>query len=239
MASPVNVDGRVSRFPRPVRSFPPQAPAPNVGGNVTGIRSHLHYFLSHQFSNNFSPYHGYFSTAFRYLPTSFPPVIHNTLKIVDKMGIAPMNISLRFATEDDLDLLDSIHTLCMRPHVERLYPWQPDFFRMTFDPSITRVIMIDGAVAGMLKVSTGEEGVHLHTIVLLPEYRNQGIGGGIIAPLLEGAAEEGMPVRLQVLKGNIARRLYERLGFRVVGETATHDRMEWREGGRESIVPGT
>ena len=144
------------------------------------------------------------------------------------VGIASMNISLRSATHDDLDLLDDIHTLCMRSHVERVYPWRPDFFKRTFDPSITRVIMIDGSVAGMLKVSTGENGVHLRTIILLPEYRNRGIGAGIIAGLLEQAAAAGLPVRLQVLKGNYARRLYERLGFRMMEETATHDIMEWR-----------
>ncbi len=31
-----------------------------------------------------------------------------------------------------------------------------------------------------------------------------------------------LPVRLQVIKGNPARNLYERLGFTVTGETDTH-----------------
>lgn len=144
-----------------------------------------------------------------------------------------MVISFRPATSADFDLLDDIHTICLRPHVERVYPWQTDFFRRTFDPSIIRLIIVDGAEAGMLKVSKGEDGVHLRTIAILPEYRNRGIGAGIISDLLEQAARHRERVWLQVLKGNRARDLYERLGFRVVEETATHDIMEWSSGGMQ------
>ncbi|MHC4780253.1 MAG: N-acetyltransferase [Planctomycetota bacterium] len=51
--------------------------------------------------------------------------------------------------------------------------------------------------------------------------------GSLILDLQERAREEHLPVRLQVLKVNPARHLYERLGFRCCCETKTHLRMEW------------
>ncbi len=43
--------------------------------------------------------------------------------------------------------------------------------------------------------------------------------------LLASADSRGVPVRLRVLKVNPARRLWERLGFRVARETETHYEM--------------
>ena len=62
----------------------------------------------------------------------------------------------------------------------------------------------------------------MRTIEILPEYQNRGVGSAVIRDVLAQAQAEGLPVGLQVLKVNPARRLYERLGFNVVGETATH-----------------
>ena len=134
-------------------------------------------------------------------------------------------LALRPATADDLDLLDAMHTLCMREHVERLYPWMPEFFRRTYEPSITSVITADGHDAGMLKYDRDEEGLRLRIITVLPEYQGRGIGAWGVGVVLREAAMLGLPVRLQVLKGNPARRLYERLGFAEVAETPTHHLM--------------
>lgn len=46
--------------------------------------------------------------------------------------------------------------------------------------------------------------------------------------LLADAARERVPVSLSVLHGNPARRLYERLGFRLASETDTSASMIWR-----------
>jgi ribosomal protein S18 acetylase RimI-like enzyme len=55
--------------------------------------------------------------------------------------------------------------------------------------------------------------------------RGRGLGGAIVRSIVEDATRRRSPVRLQVLRPNPARRLYERLGFRVVGETVTHVEM--------------
>lgn len=48
----------------------------------------------------------------------------------------------------------------------------------------------------------------------------------MIQVLLQEAFDQYLPVRLRVLKVNPARRLYERLGFKVVEEADTHYLME-------------
>lgn len=48
----------------------------------------------------------------------------------------------------------------------------------------------------------------------------------MVGDLAAEARAAGLPLRLQVLKVNPAMRLYARLGLRIVGETATHLRMQ-------------
>lgn len=60
---------------------------------------------------------------------------------------------------------------------------------------------------------------------LASEAQRRGLGGEIIPSVLREAAQRSVPVRLQVLRQNPARQLYERLGFHIVGETATHVEM--------------
>jgi ribosomal protein S18 acetylase RimI-like enzyme len=52
----------------------------------------------------------------------------------------------------------------------------------------------------------------------VPEWQGRSIGRRLVGALLDQARRAGVPVVLSVLKVNPARRLYERLGFRVVGE---------------------
>jgi ribosomal protein S18 acetylase RimI-like enzyme len=58
----------------------------------------------------------------------------------------------------------------------------------------------------------------LNYIAILPAYQGQGIGAKLIGDLLKETASKGIPLQLNVLKVNPARKLYERLGFRVIGE---------------------
>jgi len=73
-------------------------------------------------------------------------------------------------------------------------------------------------------LAIAEHGDHLELVDLhlLPEYQRQGIGSYVIKQLIARAQQQQIAVRLEVLKVNPARTLYERLGFTVIGETATH-----------------
>jgi ribosomal protein S18 acetylase RimI-like enzyme len=71
----------------------------------------------------------------------------------------------------------------------------------------------------------------------LPAYQGRGIGTTLIRRLQQRARKEGVPVTLQVFKVNPARALYERLGFKVTGETDTHCRMKWSSVSNEREEP--
>jgi len=65
-------------------------------------------------------------------------------------------------------------------------------------------------------------------VALLPEFRNSGLGSALIKGLQERASRQGGTLRLSVLRTNVARHLYERLGFHITGEHGMHLTMEWR-----------
>ena len=62
-----------------------------------------------------------------------------------------MQIEYRNATEIDLDFLDALHTVCMKEHVSKIYPWKPLLFRQTFDPEVVQIVLMNGVQVGMLQ----------------------------------------------------------------------------------------
>jgi len=84
------------------------------------------------------------------------------------------------------------------------------------------IILLDGRPAGSLIVIRARKEIRLAEIVLVPEYRNRGIGGALIEELAGEAGKSGLPLRLHVAKFNRAIRLYRRLGFVLIGDTGTH-----------------
>ena len=83
----------------------------------------------------------------------------------------------------------------------------------TFD-----VIEADHQPAGRLYVHCGDADIRIMDIALLPGFRAQGIGAALLRELLDAGRASGRLVSIHVERGNPARRLYERLGFREVGE---------------------
>jgi ribosomal protein S18 acetylase RimI-like enzyme len=137
--------------------------------------------------------------------------------------------TLRPATDADYDFLYDLHRRTMRESIARIWgwdgAWQAAHFQRHFAPDDYRIVVADGRDAGRVAVVWRAGEVELSNIQILPEYQGRGLGTAIVADLLAGARARGLPVVLQVLKGNPARALYERLGFTITGETATHYRM--------------
>ena len=78
------------------------------------------------------------------------------------------------------------------------------------------------APIGHLSVRRTDDEIFLAAIAIAPEQQNQGIASQLLQDLLSESDRSHLPVTLQVLKVNPARRLYERLGFAHTGETSTH-----------------
>ena len=75
-------------------------------------------------------------------------------------------------------------------------------------------------------VTERDDYVSLNEIQLLPDFQGQGIGSTLLTIELDKTRCKKKPMRLQVLKQNRARWLYERFGFRVYGQTDSHYLME-------------
>lgn len=97
----------------------------------------------------------------------------------------------------------------------------------TFPDAEFQIVLLDGVNVGRLIVNRTREALHLVDIALLPRHRNAGIGTAVVQVTFAEATAARKPVRLQVLKGNRAVRLYQRLGFVPTGETELHLAMEW------------
>lgn len=117
---------------------------------------------------------------------------------------------------------------------------QNAFLRMQFDaqrrsyryqyPELRQEIVILGnSRIGQLCTAASEQALVLADVTLLPQFCNQGIGTRIISGLQQSARSQGLGMRLHVLQQNRARRLYERMGFRVTGEQFPYMSMAWDE----------
>lgn len=139
-----------------------------------------------------------------------------------------MLITSRPAAPEDFDFLFALHEAAMRPAVEDAYgpwdaEWQRAYFRKYFYPERLRILEWEGQDVGMLQVEERAEELFIASIEILPAFQRRGIGSAVIRDLLAQARRQGKLVALQVLKRNVrARSLYQRLGFGVTGENATH-----------------
>jgi ribosomal protein S18 acetylase RimI-like enzyme len=137
------------------------------------------------------------------------------------------DVTLRPATLADVDTLFAIRRAAMKLYVEQTWgpwdeQWQASYFRDHFRPEQSWVIQHDNKDVGLWQVEHREDCVFLTNIEILPEYQRRGIGTHLIRNLLDEASDKNLPLRLQVLKVNPAKQLYERLGLHLTGQTETH-----------------
>jgi GNAT superfamily N-acetyltransferase len=129
---------------------------------------------------------------------------------------------LRPATPEDVEVLAELRAVVMRPDLQRLGLYDEhrvrQRFRDAYAPEHTEIVESDGALAGCVTLRPVENGWYLESFYLDPDLQGLGIGTAVLAGLLARTDAEGMPVRLQVLQGSSARRLYERHGFTVERE---------------------
>lgn len=107
------------------------------------------------------------------------------------------------------------------------YDIQQQQYRARYRNPRFHVLERAGAIAGRLMLGEAEASLRILDILIEPALRGQGIAGALLAGLLDQAGRRGWPVTLHVAKGNPARRLYERLGFRVTGDVGIADAMAW------------
>jgi GNAT superfamily N-acetyltransferase len=150
------------------------------------------------------------------------------------------SVTLRLSTPADQEFLFAVYASTREEELS-LWNWdenqQRAFLEMQFRAQSQQyglcypeadnnvIIFADHPVGRLLVDKMGPE-ITLVDIALLPEYRNRGIGTQLIESLLQEAKTLRKNVTLQVVRGSAAARLYERLGFTMVGGDAVYLEMK-------------
>jgi ribosomal protein S18 acetylase RimI-like enzyme len=146
-------------------------------------------------------------------------------------------LTLRPVTAGDRDFLRALYA-STRAEEMALVGWDEDrqraFVAMQFDAQQQHyaahhpgadhsVVLRDGVPAGQIHVDRTGDVIQVVDLVIAPGHRAAGIGTALLRALMD----EGRRVRLHVETFNRARRLYERLGFRVTALHGIHHEMEF------------
>ena len=94
----------------------------------------------------------------------------------------------------------------------------------------------DGTAVGRILIDRRADGIRVMDVAVLAAYRNRGIGTQVLEQVQQAAHKASLPVRLRVMKGNAAGRLYKRLGFTSVSSDAISMELEWHPARTEAWV---
>jgi ribosomal protein S18 acetylase RimI-like enzyme len=153
-----------------------------------------------------------------------------------------MNFTLRTFSPDRQDFLFALYADTRQQEVSS-FGWsaaqQEAFFRMQFNAQQRwyemaypgadhQLIMVDAQPVGRILVFRESDAYRLVDIALLSGFRGRGIGTQLLRDLIDKSGKEGLPLRLQVLKSNRARHLYQRLGFVETGDDGMYCQMQMK-----------
>ncbi|RII13726.1 Acetyltransferase (GNAT) family protein [Streptomyces sp. YIM 130001] len=127
--------------------------------------------------------------------------------------------TLRPASAGDVEAVAALRAVVLRPDLERLGRYDEHRVRRrlrdSFAPAHTQVIEVDGEFAGCVALRPAADAHWLEHFYLTPHLQGSGIGTSVLRELLARCDDHAVPVRLNVLRGSPARRLYERHAFTV------------------------
>jgi ribosomal protein S18 acetylase RimI-like enzyme len=154
---------------------------------------------------------------------------------------AKLSLRLRPITPEDDSFLAGLYT-STRAEELAITGWSDEqkaaFCRKQFDAqsahytahypgALLQIIEQSGMPIGRLYVAHWEREIRIMDIALLPEHRGAGIGTKFLRELQDEARSAGKPLTIHVERYNPARRLYERLGFKIVEEQQVYLLMQW------------
>ena len=139
-----------------------------------------------------------------------------------------MNIGFRKCEYDDLEFILKLKELCFKWYIEIIYGWdidkQREFTKRELDEHLKdmKIITMDDNDIGLTTFYNENEIYVVGMIMIHPEYQNKGIATNILKEYIEIARKDNKKIILKTYKKNPARKLYERLGFKIYKEDETH-----------------
>jgi ribosomal protein S18 acetylase RimI-like enzyme len=106
------------------------------------------------------------------------------------------------------------------------FDMQHHYYQQQFEDAKYEIILWEKEEIGRLYTDLREDEIRIIDIVLLPQYRNKGIGRDLLVDILAKAASLGKCVRIHVEKNNPALKFYQSLGFCKIGDADVYLLME-------------
>jgi GNAT superfamily N-acetyltransferase len=142
----------------------------------------------------------------------------------------PLAFELRPAAKSDLGFCWPIYRDAMKPLTEPAAPWNEAAQQKIVEQAVahagTSILRQANADVGWVQVEETRHAVQLRQLFVLTAVRNRGLGTSFLTWMKERADRKRKDLTLDVLNNNPARRLYDRLGFKVV--TTADDKVTMR-----------
>ncbi|MGI2658507.1 GNAT family N-acetyltransferase [Vibrio cholerae] len=133
-----------------------------------------------------------------------------------------MDIKLRPIESEEFDSLFSVVKQGIYSHVDAVFGWDDDFQRKRlkrdYDPSWFYWVQQGGQRIGMLCFKPYDNVIHVHLLVVFPEFQNQKLGEKIMSYVHKLADAEGRNrVTLSsFIRNEAAVRFYKSLGYQLI-----------------------
>lgn len=101
------------------------------------------------------------------------------------------------------------------------------FLKEHFPDAVEWIIQLARREIGFFLVKRTKEEIHIIEIVVAQEYRNRGIGSMLLHDLIKESYEKNIPIRTRIPQLNPAIRLFQRLGFRLIGDLGYYRLLEY------------
>lgn len=157
---------------------------------------------------------------------------------MDRIGTAyienpDLQYSFRPASFDDFKFIFELKKQNFKYYVDKILGWEDNDEKQKLKQDLEehlehkKIITLNYKEIGIYVTHITVNGdMFINEISLLKEYQNKGIGTDILKKELEENKQKKIRTILQVFKDNKAKNLYEKLDFKVYGETETHYQME-------------
>ncbi len=141
-----------------------------------------------------------------------------------------MKIEFIKASEKDKVFLLELRKKTMVEHLEKAKVYLSDQEHMDrintyFEGAY--LIEVSHKKAGLLKYKETVSTIEILQLQIHPDYQGNGIGKNVIEKMIKVSKDKKKGLELKVLKENPAKKLYERVGFEIIGEDTLEFLMRW------------
>ena len=137
-----------------------------------------------------------------------------------------MEVTLSPAEATDFEFAFEAKHQALGPYVTAHWGWdealQRELHRQRWAGRPWSIINYASQKVGVVSVARADMHIQFGEFYLLTRFQRQGIGTEVLRAVLRQADADGLPVKLEYLKGNPVASLYERHGFAVVSENEHH-----------------